>query len=240
MPELSRMLHQPTQVSGILFGASFESVATELLLAENANIANLIFRNQRLESSATSNGVPNFFIDGFNNIASFAAGNVAFDKTGAKIGWLRVVGKDLIGYDDNGITRLRLTPDALPPSHRGQRNLLMCQVAAAIVMSRPRLTKTNHSMRKNLCINTQIVMMAILMMMVQCLVGLTSTFPPLQRHCICPICNLVSWMPKVYQDSTFHQMFKYTHRLNTRMATQSVRWICQTEMPKSQSRQPER
>lgn len=97
------------------FGASFESVATELLLAENANIANLIFRNQRLESSATSNGVPNFFIDGFNNIASFAAGNVAFDKTGAKIGWLRVVGKDLIGYDDNGITRLRLTPDALPP-----------------------------------------------------------------------------------------------------------------------------
>ena len=97
------------------FGASFESVATELLLAENANIANLIFRNQRLESSATSNGVPNFFIDGFNNIASFAAGNVVFDKTGAKIGWLRVVGKDLIGYDDNGITRLRLTPDALPP-----------------------------------------------------------------------------------------------------------------------------
>ena len=32
------------------FGASFESVATQLLLAENANIAGWIFRNNRLES----------------------------------------------------------------------------------------------------------------------------------------------------------------------------------------------
>lgn len=96
------------------FGASFESVATDLLLAENANIANLIFRNQRLESSATTDGVPNFFIDGLNNIASFSAGNVVFDKQTAKIGWIEVKGKDLVGYDTDKIERLRLTPDSLP------------------------------------------------------------------------------------------------------------------------------
>lgn len=96
------------------FGSSFESVATGLLLAENANIANLIFRNQRLESLATTNGVPNFFIDGLKNIASFAAGKVVFDGTGARIGWLFIDGKDLVGVDNDGIERLRITPNALP------------------------------------------------------------------------------------------------------------------------------
>lgn len=43
------------------FGAQFESVATELLLAENANIAGLIFRNSRLESQNGS-----MYIDGEN------------------------------------------------------------------------------------------------------------------------------------------------------------------------------
>lgn len=97
------------------FGAEFETIATGFLLAENANIANLIFRNQRLESQGRdSNGIPNFFIDGLNNIASFVNGNVVFDKGGAKIGWIRIVGKDLVGYDDDGIERLRLTPNTLP------------------------------------------------------------------------------------------------------------------------------
>lgn len=96
------------------FGSSFESVATSLLLAENANIANLIFRNQRLESESTTDGVPNFFIDGLNNIASFAAGNVVFNKMMAKIGWLTIIGKDLVGYDDEGMERLRLTPENIP------------------------------------------------------------------------------------------------------------------------------
>lgn len=96
------------------FGASFDSVATNLLLADNANIANLIFRNQRLESSATTNGQPNFFIDGLNNIASFANNNIVFDKSSAKLGWINIVERDLIGYDDNGIERLRITPDPLP------------------------------------------------------------------------------------------------------------------------------
>lgn len=96
------------------FGSSFEGVATGLLLTENANIANLIFRNQRLESLATTNGVPNFFIDGLKNIASFAAGKVVFDGTGARIGWIFVDGKDLVGVDNDGIERLRITPNALP------------------------------------------------------------------------------------------------------------------------------
>lgn len=96
------------------FGASFENIATGLLLAENANIANLIFRNQRLESSAKTNGTPNFFLDGLKNIASFAAGNVVFDGDSANIGWLKVAGQDLLGFDDNGVRRLRITPEALP------------------------------------------------------------------------------------------------------------------------------
>lgn len=96
------------------FGATFESVATNLLLAENANIANLIFRNQRLESLATTNGTPNFFIDGLKNIASFAAGKVVFDGTGARVGWIFIDGKDLVGVDNDGVERLRITPNALP------------------------------------------------------------------------------------------------------------------------------
>ena len=83
-----------------LFGASFESIATGLLLAENANIANLIFKNQRLESSAKTKGDPNIFFDGIS-------GN-------AKFGWIRFIGNELIGYDTNGIERFKLTPEKLP------------------------------------------------------------------------------------------------------------------------------
>ena len=97
------------------FGAEFESLATGFLLAENANIANLIFRNERLESYSQTGGVPNFFLDGKNNKASFGAGSVVFDGLNATIGWLRVIGKDLIGSDNDGVQRLRLTPNALPP-----------------------------------------------------------------------------------------------------------------------------
>ena len=96
------------------FGASFESIATGLLLAEEANIANLIFRNQRLESSAQTNGVPNFYLDGLRNIASFAAGSVVFDGASAMLGWLNIVGREMLGFDDDGVQRLRFTPNALP------------------------------------------------------------------------------------------------------------------------------
>lgn len=47
------------------FGGSFESVATQLLLAENANIAGWIFRNGRLESEAKDkDGNPMAFLNG--------------------------------------------------------------------------------------------------------------------------------------------------------------------------------
>lgn len=47
------------------FGASFESVATQLLLAENANIAGWIFRNGQLESEAqNSDGKAMMFLNG--------------------------------------------------------------------------------------------------------------------------------------------------------------------------------
>ena len=47
------------------FGGSFESVATQLLLAENANIAGWIFRNGRLESEALDkDGNPMAFLNG--------------------------------------------------------------------------------------------------------------------------------------------------------------------------------
>lgn len=49
------------------FGASFESVATNLLLAENANIAEFIFKNNKLTSQATnSDGSPMLELDGVN------------------------------------------------------------------------------------------------------------------------------------------------------------------------------
>ena len=47
------------------FGATFDSVATQLLLAENANIAGWIFRNGRLESEACDkDGNPMAFLNG--------------------------------------------------------------------------------------------------------------------------------------------------------------------------------
>lgn len=47
------------------FGAVFESVATSLLLAENANIAGWVFRNGRMESQTTdSSGNPMAYLDG--------------------------------------------------------------------------------------------------------------------------------------------------------------------------------
>ena len=55
------------------FGAQFESIATGLLLAENANIAGFIFRNNRLESSLSdANGQPNIILDGVSGNSCFS------------------------------------------------------------------------------------------------------------------------------------------------------------------------
>ena len=58
------------------FGASFQSVATSLLLAENANIANFIFRNERMESQTQDvDGNPNVFLDGKKGVV-FVNGSI--------------------------------------------------------------------------------------------------------------------------------------------------------------------
>ena len=49
------------------FGASFESVATQLLLADEANLAGWVYRNERMESQAIdSEGNPMVYLDGKN------------------------------------------------------------------------------------------------------------------------------------------------------------------------------
>lgn len=73
------------------YGSSFESVATSLLLAELANIAGFIFRNNRLESQTLSDGsttdgatskTPMVFLNGLTGQASFAGGKVVFNSDG--------------------------------------------------------------------------------------------------------------------------------------------------------------
>lgn len=73
------------------FGASFENVATSLLLAELANIAGFIFRNNRLESQTLADGsvtdgatskVPMVFMNGRTGQVSLAGGKVVFNADG--------------------------------------------------------------------------------------------------------------------------------------------------------------
>lgn len=55
------------------FGAQFESIATGLLLAENANIAGFIFKNNRLESTLNdTTGQPNVILDGVSGNSRFS------------------------------------------------------------------------------------------------------------------------------------------------------------------------
>lgn len=73
------------------YGASFESVATSLLMAELANIAGFIFRNNRLESQTLADGsttdgatskTPMVFLNGLTGQVSFAGGKVVFNADG--------------------------------------------------------------------------------------------------------------------------------------------------------------
>lgn len=64
------------------FGASFESIATNLLLAENANVANFIFKNGLLQSQDGVGGVPNIQFNGKTGVGHLAAGNFYWDTEG--------------------------------------------------------------------------------------------------------------------------------------------------------------
>ena len=64
------------------FTNQFESIATKLLLAENANLANFIFRNQCLTSQAKTNNIYNILLNGVDGNGHFAAGNLKWDAVG--------------------------------------------------------------------------------------------------------------------------------------------------------------
>lgn len=92
------------------YGASFESVATSLLLAELANIAGFIFRNNRLESQTLSDGsttdgatskTPMVFLNGLTGQASFAGGKVVFNSDGTVN-----IGNGKFTVDKNGNTTM--------------------------------------------------------------------------------------------------------------------------------------
>ena len=92
------------------YGASFESVATSLLLAELANIAGFIFRNNRLESQTLSDGsttdgatskTPMVFLNGLTGQVSFAGGKVVFNADGTVN-----IGNGKFTVDKNGNTTM--------------------------------------------------------------------------------------------------------------------------------------
>lgn len=81
------------------FGATYRSVATDLLLAENASIAKFIFHDQKLISQSgwlnevpantqpnqdpADNFIPNIILDGNTGLASFSADKVRFNPDGS-------------------------------------------------------------------------------------------------------------------------------------------------------------
>lgn len=92
------------------YGSSFESVATSLLLAELANIAGFIFRNNRLESQTLSDGsttdgatskTPMVFLNGLTGQVSFAGGKVVFNSDGTVN-----IGNGKFTVDKNGNTTM--------------------------------------------------------------------------------------------------------------------------------------
>lgn len=92
------------------YGASFESVATSLLLAELANIAGFIFRNNRLESQTLADGsttdgatskTPMVFMNGLTGQVAFAGGKVVFNADGTVN-----IGNGKFTVDKNGNTTM--------------------------------------------------------------------------------------------------------------------------------------
>lgn len=64
-------------------GTQFESVATNLLLAENANIGGFIFANQKMNSQQEIAGTPVLALDGVNGQISMRGNTVVWNPTGS-------------------------------------------------------------------------------------------------------------------------------------------------------------
>jgi hypothetical protein len=85
----------PTTTYWSIFGTQFESVATKLLLAEFANIAGWILKNNKLISQigtinnvdstnyTNANFVPKVFLDGITGQVSFAGGKILLNADGS-------------------------------------------------------------------------------------------------------------------------------------------------------------
>ena len=69
--------------------SSFEAIATVVLLAEEANLAEFIFKEGQLISQATTNGVRNIILNGRTGYAHFAASNIIMNVDGS----VEVLGK---------------------------------------------------------------------------------------------------------------------------------------------------
>ena len=75
----------PDYYPWVQFGNTFRSVATDLLLADEANIANFYFKNQRLESrpAGKDNSELAMYLDGKTGEAMFSNNKVLFRRNGS-------------------------------------------------------------------------------------------------------------------------------------------------------------
>lgn len=87
------------------FGLEVESIATQVLCADGANIANFIFANEQLTSQKRTNDIPNLSLNG-------KTGNIKMLM--GEIGDFKIEDNDIIGYDTNGAERIHFTMDNLP------------------------------------------------------------------------------------------------------------------------------
>lgn len=86
------------------FGAQFSSIATNLALIENANIANFIYKDQTMQSQSKTGGKPNLMLDGLNGIINALKGS---------IGSFQLNDGDIIGKL-NGHESIKITTKLLP------------------------------------------------------------------------------------------------------------------------------
>lgn len=131
------------------FGASFESVATSLLLAELANIAGFIFRNSRLESQMLSDGTttdgsttktPMIYLNGITGQAAFAGGKVLFNSDGSiNIGNGRFTIDKYGNVSMNNVTMSNITANS--GTFKGVIN-----ASAGMIMNVVRTSATNYTL----------------------------------------------------------------------------------------------
>ncbi|MDL2309854.1 hypothetical protein LJC39_01885 [Parabacteroides sp. OttesenSCG-928-B22] len=84
--------------------SSYEALATNVLLSNEANLAEFIFKDGQLLSQALTNGIRNIILNGKTGFAQFAAGNVKMNADGS----VEIIGK--ISTSDSG-NRIIIDPN---------------------------------------------------------------------------------------------------------------------------------